>query len=80
MDAYKYYTKEQYDKYGSVLETAQQIDERLKNNKIDNYNNKKLMKSYKTHGRNALFKQNNSKNTGTILQKMVPFYVTSPNF
>ena len=33
MDAYKYYTKEQYDKYGSILETAQQIDERLRNNK-----------------------------------------------
>ena len=44
MDAYKYYTKEQYDKYGSILETAQQIDERLKNNKIDNYNNKKINK------------------------------------
>ena len=55
MDAYKYYTKEQYDKYGSVLETAQQIDERLKNNKIDNYNNKKLMKSYKNEWKERTF-------------------------
>ena len=36
MDAYKYYTKEQYEEFGSILETAQQIDERLKNNKTQN--------------------------------------------
>ncbi len=47
MDAYKYYTKEQYEEFGSILETAQQIDARLKDNKIQNYNNNKLMKSYK---------------------------------
>ena len=55
MDAYKYYTKEQYEKFGSILETAQQIDERLKNNKIDNYNNKKLMKSYKNEWKERTF-------------------------
>jgi len=80
MDAYKYYTKEQYEEFGSILETAQQIDARLKDNKTQNYNNNKLMKSYKMNGRNALSKQNNSKNTGTIRKKMVPIYVTSPNF
>ena len=55
MDAYKYYTKEQYEKFGSILETAKQIDERLKNNKIDNYNNKKLMKSYKNEWKERTF-------------------------
>ena len=57
MDAYKYYTKEQYEKFGSILETAKQIDERLKNNKIDNYNNKKLMKSYNLVKEISLYKK-----------------------
>ena len=55
MDAYKYYTKEQYDEFGSMLETAQQIDERLKNNKIESYNNKILMKSYKNAWKERTF-------------------------
>ena len=55
MDAFKYYTKEQYEKFGSILETAKQIDERLKNNKIDNYNNEKLMKSYKNEWKERTF-------------------------
>ena len=80
MDPYKYYTKEQYEKYGSMLETAQEIDARIKTHKFENNINKNCRNLIKTHGRNALSKQNNSKNTGTILQKMVPFYVTSPNF
>ena len=36
MPAYKYYTKQQYEEFGSILETAQQIDARLKDNKIEN--------------------------------------------
>jgi hypothetical protein len=55
MDAYKYYTKEQYEEFGSMLETAQQIDERLKNNKIESYNNKILMKSYKNAWKERTF-------------------------
>ncbi len=81
MDAYKYYTKEQYEKFGSILETAKEIDARLKDNKTQNYNNNKLMKSYKNEWKERkFFKQNNSKNTGIIRKKMVPIYVTSPNF
>ena len=80
MDPYKYYTKEQYEKYGSMLETAQEIDARIKTHKFENNNLKKCRNHIKTHGRNALSKQNNSKNIGIILQKMVPFYVTSLNF
>ena len=41
MDAYKYYTKEQYEEFGSILETAQQIDARLKDNKIENIKNRR---------------------------------------
>jgi hypothetical protein len=55
MDAYKYYTKEQYEKFGSILETAQQIDARLKDNKTQNYNNNKLMKSYKNEWKERTF-------------------------
>ena len=55
MDAYKYYTKEQYDKFGSILETAQQIDERLKDSKTQTYNNNKLMKSYKNAWKERTF-------------------------
>ena len=62
MDAYKYYTKEQYDKYGSILETAQQIDERLKNDKTQTYNNKKLMKSYKNEWKERTFQTKQFKN------------------
>jgi len=47
MDPYKYYTKEQYEKYGSMLETAQEIDTRIKTHKFENNYNKILMKSYK---------------------------------
>ena len=36
MDPYKYYTKEQYEKYGSMLETAQEIDARIKTHKFEN--------------------------------------------
>ena len=68
MDAYKYYTKEQYDKYDSILETAQQIDERLKNNKIENYNNNKLQKSYKNEWKERTFQTKKIKNTGIIVK------------
>lgn len=37
---YKYYTKEEYLKYGDILETTEQIEARLKrhqNNKLENY-------------------------------------------
>ena len=55
MDPYKYYTKEQYEKYGSMLETAQEIDARIKTHKIENYNNNKLMKSYKNAWKERTF-------------------------
>ena len=47
MDPYKYYTKEQYEKYGSMLETAQEIDARIKTHKFENNINKKMQESYK---------------------------------
>ncbi len=55
MDAYKYYTKEQYEEFGSILETAQQIDARLKDNKIENIKNNYLMKSYKNAWKERTF-------------------------
>ncbi len=55
MDAYKYYTKEQYEEFGSILETAQQIDARLKDNKIENIKNNYLMKSYKNAWKEPTF-------------------------
>ena len=49
MDPYKYYTKEQYDTYGSILETAKEIDERLNRNKIDTYNNNRIVNEIKNN-------------------------------
>ena len=55
MDAYKYYTKEQYEEFGSILETAQQIDARLKDDKIENIKNNNLIKSYKNAWKERTF-------------------------
>jgi len=49
MDLYKYYTKEQYEEYGTILETAKEIDERLNRIIIDNIKNKKLVNAIKNN-------------------------------
>jgi hypothetical protein len=55
MDPYKYYTKEQYDTYGSMLETAQEIDARIKTHKIENIINNKMQESYKNEWKERTF-------------------------
>ena len=45
-DPYKYYSKEQYEKYGDILETASQIDARLARAKNDERKNKILSDKY----------------------------------
>jgi hypothetical protein len=55
MDLYKYYTKEQYEEYGNILETAKEIDERLNRNKIDNYNNTKLVNANKKNWKDRTY-------------------------
>jgi hypothetical protein len=55
MDLYKYYTKEQYEEYGSILETAKEIDDRLNRNKIDDYNNKKLVNAIKNNWKDRTY-------------------------
>ena len=55
MDPYKYYTKEQYDTYGSMLETTEQIESRLKKHKTDDYINKKLSQSYKNEWKDRTY-------------------------
>ena len=50
-----YYTKEQYQKYGSMLETAQEIDARIKTHKIENIINKKMQESYKNEWKERTF-------------------------
>jgi hypothetical protein len=55
MDPYKYYTKEQYEKYGSMLETAQEIDARIKTHKFENNYNKKMQESYKNAWKERTF-------------------------
>ena len=55
MEPYKYYTKEQYEKYGSMLETAQEIDARIKTHKFENNINKKMQESYKNAWKERTF-------------------------
>jgi hypothetical protein len=55
MDLYKYYTKEQYEEYGNILETAQEIDERLNRNKKDNYNNTKVINAIKKNWKDRTY-------------------------
>jgi len=55
MDLYKYYTKEQYEEYGSILETAKEIDERLNRNKIDDYNNTKVINAIKNNWKDRTY-------------------------
>jgi hypothetical protein len=80
MDAYKYYTKEQYDKFGSILETAQQIDERLKDNKTQTYNNNKLMKSYKNAWKERTFQTKQFKKYWHYPQKDGAYLRYEPEF
>ncbi len=47
VDPYKYYTKEQYEKYGCILETAIQIEQRILKHKLLDEENKKLMQKYR---------------------------------
>lgn len=55
MDPYKYYTKEQYEEFGNILETTEQIETRLKKHKTDNYNNKKSCESYKNQWKDRTY-------------------------
>ena len=55
MDPYKYYTKEQYDTYGSMLETTEQIEARLNRNKIDTYNNNRIVNAIKNNWKDRTY-------------------------
>lgn len=55
MDPYKYYTKEQYEEFGNILETTEQIETRLKKHKTDNYNNKKSCEFYKNQWKDRTY-------------------------
>jgi len=44
---YKYYTKEQYLKYGNILETSEEIDARLKRNENAVKQNKQQIEEYR---------------------------------
>jgi len=55
MDLYKYYTKEQYEEYGTILETAKEIDERLNRIIIDNIKNKKLVNAIKNNWKDRTY-------------------------
>jgi hypothetical protein len=44
---YKYYTKEQYLKYGNILETSEEIDARLKRHENAVKQNKQQIEEYR---------------------------------
>ncbi len=46
VDPYKYHTKEQYEKYGDILETAEQIEARLNKHKRLEWENKRQAEIY----------------------------------
>ena len=80
MDAYKYYTKQQYEEFGSILETAQQIDARLKDNKIENIKNNYLMKSYKNAWKERTFQTKQFKKYWHYPQKDGAYLRYEPEF
>ena len=55
MDLYKYYTKEQYEEYGTILETAKEIDERLNRIIRDNIKNTKLVNANKNNWKDRTY-------------------------
>jgi hypothetical protein len=61
MNPYKYYTKEQYEEFGNILETTEQIEARLKKHKTDDYINKKLSQSYKNEWKDRIYETNQYK-------------------
>jgi hypothetical protein len=46
-DPYKYYTKEQYEQYGDILETASEIDAKIAKAKAREIQNRKQAEQYK---------------------------------
>jgi ureidoglycolate hydrolase len=46
VDPYKYHTKEQYEKYGDILETAEQIEARINKHKRLEWENKRQAEIY----------------------------------
>jgi len=47
MGEYKYYSKEDYIKYGDILESKSEIEARLKKHEIINKKNKELTEQYR---------------------------------
>ncbi len=46
-DPYKYYTKEQYEQYGDILETASEIDAKIAKAKAREIQNRKQAEQYR---------------------------------
>ena len=80
MDPYKYYTKEQYGKYGSMLETAQEIDARIKTHKFENNYNKKMQESYKNAWKERTFQTKQFKKYWHYPSKDGSFLRNEPEF